>query len=292
MAQKWGISLSIVLFVFSIHITAQESNSKTSTKQALLIGTFHYHNPGADVAKTKSFDILSEKSQTELETITQKIKAFDPNQIFVEWPYDEQEKLDSLYQLYLDNKYFTNDSLSDFYLKNEIFQLAFRAAKKSGLKSVKAIDYRNTEFPFDSLMTVVATSGQTDLQNVILKGIESFSRDFDEKIEQGISLLDLTYHLNSEQDRQISNLFHTEIPLLVGNSDNFIGPYLTAEWYRRNLYMWSLIQKGTRADDQRVMVLLGASHIALIKDFVDKNTNWNSLELEEVMKQESKSLKH
>ncbi|WP_222983277.1 DUF5694 domain-containing protein [Flagellimonas meishanensis] len=276
-------ALSILLVTTSVAITAQQTEKNPNTKEALLIGTFHYHNPGADVAKTKSFDILSEKSQMELEAITEKIKDFKPDQIFVEWPYDQQKELDSLYQIYLSGTYFNNDSLSGFYLKNEIFQLAFRAAKKSGLKSIKAVDYRNTVFPFDSLMTVVATSGQTDLQNVILKGIESFSKDFDEKVEQGISLLDLTYHLNSEQDREVSNLFHTQIPLLVGGSDNFIGPYLASEWYRRNLYMWSLVQKGTHTDDRRIMVLMGASHIALIKDFVDSNANWSTKELKEIM---------
>ena len=44
-------------------MNAQE---KSHVKEALLIGTFHYNNPGADVAKTKSFDILSEDSQLEL----------------------------------------------------------------------------------------------------------------------------------------------------------------------------------------------------------------------------------
>ncbi len=285
MTQKSIFKLTVLLLALSSSLSAQQTDSKTTPKQALLIGTFHYHNPGADVAKTKSFDILSEKSQSELETITEKIKAFDPDQVFVEWPYDEQQELDSLYQLYLDGTYFENDKLSNFYLKNEIFQLAFRTAKKAGLKSVKAVDYNDTEFPFDSLMTVVATSNQPDLQNQILEGIESFTREFDQRIEQGISLLELTYFLNSEKDRAVSNLFHTQIPLLVGDSDNFIGPYLTAEWYRRNLYMWSLIQKATKTDDQRIMVLLGASHVALVKDFVTSDKNWTVTELREVMEE-------
>ncbi len=284
MTQKSIFKLTVLL-ALSNSLSAQQTDSKTTPKQALLIGTFHYHNPGADVVKTKSFDILSEKSQTELETITDKIKAFDPDQVFVEWPYDEQQELDSLYQLYLAGSYFENDKLSNFYLKNEIFQLAFRAAKKSGIKSVKAIDYNDTEFPFDSLMTVIAVSKQTNLQNQIMEGIQTMTKEFDEKIEQGMPLLEITYSLNSEKDRATSNLFHTQIPLLVGDSDNFIGPYLTAEWYRRNLYMWSLIQKATKTDDQKIMVLLGASHVALIKDFVTNDQNWDVKELKSVMEE-------
>ncbi|MEZ4810517.1 MAG: DUF5694 domain-containing protein [Allomuricauda sp.] len=286
-----------LMFAFSILLMLASCNSPTpkpetrqpntqqpeTAKQALIIGTFHYHNPGADVVKTKSFDVLSEGAQAQLEEISEKIKAFNPSQVFVEWPYGEQQELDSLYQLYLADNYFTNDSLSNFYRKNEIFQLAFRVAKKVGLKKVQAVDYRNTEFPFDSLMTVVATSQQTALQTEIMEGIERFSKEFDEKIEQGASLLDLTYYLNSEDMRNLSNKFHTQIPLLVGDQNNFIGPYLAAEWYRRNLYMWSLVQKGTTTDDQRIMLLLGSSHIAMIKDFLDKNKDWDGVELSEIM---------
>ncbi|MCB0279074.1 MAG: hypothetical protein KDD94_06220 [Calditrichaeota bacterium] len=92
-------------------------------KQALLMGTFHYHNPGADVAKTKAFDILSEGSQEQLDSLTKLIRDFNPSKIFVEWSFKEQRELDSLYQLYRQGIYFDNPGLSDFYRKNEIFQL-------------------------------------------------------------------------------------------------------------------------------------------------------------------------
>ena len=251
----------------------------------MLIGTFHYHNPGADVAKTKSFDVLSSSAQSELEEISERIKAYNPDQVLVEWPYDEQQELDSLYQLYLEDNYFTNDSLSDFYKKNEIFQHAFPVAKKTGLKSVQAVDYHNTDFPFDSLMTVATEQNQTALQKQFTDGIAKFTQGFDEKIESGASLLDITYYLNSEELRKFSNEFQTQTPLLVGDRDNFVGAYLASEWYRRNLYMWSLAQKATQPGDQRIMLLMGSSHIALIKDFIDKNPEWSSLELQEVMAQ-------
>lgn len=251
-------------------------------KELLLIGTFHYNNPGRDVAKTKSFDILNEESQTELDEISQKIKEFNPTKIFVEWPYDEQKGLDSLFQIYKEGQYFENDSLSDFYLKNEIFQLAFRVAKLSKHNEVRAIDYNNTDFPYDSLMTVISNNDPFELQNKIEKTIQTLTSDFDDKIAGGASLLELTYHMNTTGFRKMSNEFHNEIPLLAGNRDNFIGPYLTSEWFKRNLYMWSLIQKDVH-DDDRIMVLLGASHAAIIKKFIDENDTWKVVELQDLM---------
>ena len=94
-----------------------ESMLISKVKEVLLIGIFHFNNPGKDVAKTKGFNILSEKSQLELQEISSDIKGFNPTKIFVEWPYDERRELDSLYQLYIDGTYFNNNSLSDFYKK-------------------------------------------------------------------------------------------------------------------------------------------------------------------------------
>lgn len=282
-----------LLFATMIILIACKNNSEKpspaseiekETKKVLLIGTFHYNNPGADVAKTKDFDILNSKSQNQLEQIAAKISDFDPSKFFVEWPFDEQKELDSLYNLYLENKYFENDSLSDFYLKNEIFQLAFRASKKIDLGQPIAIDYRNTEFPFDSLMTVIGTAKQSNLQTEIVNGIQFFTTEFDNRISNGVSLLDLTYFLNSDDMRKKSNRIHTEVPLLAGEKENFIGPYLASEWHRRNLSMWSLVQKSLDANDEKIVLLLGASHIAMIKEYIDSNEDWEAVELKEIIK--------
>lgn len=252
-------------------------------KEVLLLGTFHFHNPGADVVKTKAFDVLDEDSQQQLEALAGKIRDFKPDKILVEWPFGEQGKLDSLYRRYLEGSYFDNDSLSDFYRKNEIFQLAFRTAKKSKLKRVFGIDYRDTQFPFDSLMAVIAGSKQSAMQAEIERGIQEFTSGFDSRIEAGASLLELMYYLNSTEMRDKSNKFHTEIPLLAGGKDNFIGPFLASEWHRRNLYMWSLALKSMEPDDSRMVLLLGASHAAMIKEYIDNSEAWSAVELKEIM---------
>lgn len=281
-----------IFFIASVMIGCyQQKKSDESSKskfhqdatQVLLVGTFHYNNPGADVAKTKSFDILKEESQKELEFIASKIEEFKPSKIFVEWNYEEQVELDSLFNLYQQGKYFVQDSLSDFYKKNEIFQLAFRTAQKNNLKGVIGIDYGETEFPFDSVMTVIYKSGQTELQSRITSLIETFTLEFDNKIEKGTSLIDLTNYLNSPELRDMSNEFHNEIPLKAGGHDNFIGPFLTAEWYKRNLYMWSMIQKHTNEKDKRIMVLVGASHVAILEQYIDQHDKWHEVSLKSIL---------
>lgn len=256
---------------------------KKASKEVLLIGTFHYNNPGADVAKTKSFDILSESSQKELEQMSIDIKKYNPSKIFVEWPYNEQKELDSLYNLYKKGEYFTNDSLSNFYLKNEIFQLAFRAAKANNNEKIYGVDYSKTEFPYQKVIQDIESNSQLELKEKIESTIASLTANFDSMIEAGVSLKKLTIASNTKEIRQTSNDLHNNMLSLAGSIDEFNGVYLTSEWYKRNLYMWSLIQKYTSDSDERIMVLLGSSHVAMLELFIKENAHWRIKEFEAIL---------
>jgi len=264
--------------------TEATKNANTNAKEALLIGTFHYNNPGADVAKTKSFDILSESSQTELQEMSAGITKYNPTQVFVEWPYDEQADLDSLYQVYLKGEYFKNEKLSDFYRKNEIFQLAFRVAKENGLEKVYAIDYK-TSFPFGEVMEDLEKNNQGALKSEIEETIAKFTKEFDDKIDAGVSLKELTYYLNTPKMNKLSNYLHNDLMLRAGGTTDFSGPLLTSEWFKRNLYMWSMIQKQTNPDDQKIMVLAGSSHTAMFELFIKENEDWKMKNFKEVMQE-------
>ncbi|WP_375559494.1 DUF5694 domain-containing protein [Bernardetia sp. OM2101] len=272
----------VFLLCISFSVIAQNSEQSKPT-EVLLFGTFHFNNPGLDAAKTKSFNIESEKSQAELDEITDKIKGYNPSKIFVEWEYNEQEELDSLYDLYLKGTYFENPELSDFYKKNEIFQLAFRAAKKLGHNKVYAMDYTDVNFPFDSLMEVAQKNNQSALQNEIMQTIEEFSARFDDQIDADKSLKEILYFLNSSSLRQKDIALYTQTINEIGSIDNFVGAYLASEWYRRNLYMLSIMQRQVTNEDEKVMILLGSSHVTLIHEVISTHSNLKGIELQEIL---------
>ncbi len=256
---------------------AQSGESKLTNKkqtEILLIGTFHFHNPGADVAQFKTFDVLRDETQKELEEIAQKIVAFNPTKIFVEWPYQDQNKLDSVYNLYKKGKLKIS--------KDETNQLAFRVGKLNNNPQIDAIDYNDADFPFEKVMASIKKNNQTDIEAYISNVIQTFESDFNEKVTSNVSLKEILYEENSKQFREEANEFYEKI-LTVGDNTDFIGAYLTSEWNRRNLYMWSLIKKKTTQKDERVMVLLGASHIANIKNLIDANKDWKTVELIDIV---------
>jgi Family of unknown function (DUF5694) len=239
-------------------------NAQNAPKEVLLIGTFHFNNPGLDVAKINTFNVMSDKSQAELEVMSDKIKAFNPDKIFVEWEYDNQRRLDSLYDLYVKNQYFDfvkkKYPKSTFYSQNEIVQLAFRTAKKANHAKVYAMDYPNTDFPYDSVMTVLTQAKQLKLK----QEIEDETKEYVKKTNDEFEKLNLTDNI-------------------LRCNDNFIGPFLVSEWYKRNIYMLSIIQKLTESTDKKIMILAGSSHIAMMKEFLLLDKNYKIVELKEVL---------
>lgn len=275
----------ILLLLLTISINLQ---GQTIQKEILLIGTFHFDNPGLDAAQVKSFDVLSEKSQKELETITSKIKNYNPDKIFVEWAYNNQPELDSLYNLYISgefNSYVERKKYPKrkFYKQNEIFQLAFRAAKKLNHAKIYGIDYKRTSFPMDSLMTAINNANQTDLKKEMEKTLQEYERKINADRNK-LSLTKLILQENKDDLRKFDKGIYLTLFNRGGGENDFVGAYLVSEWYKRNLFMYSLVQKITESKDRKIVVLLGSSHVAMFKEFIELDSKFKVVELKEILK--------
>jgi hypothetical protein len=281
--QKRNLLFIITVLFLSKGLPAQQTAKQ---REVLLIGTFHFNNPGADLAKTETFDVLTEKSQKELDFIAKKIKDFAPQKVFVEWDFGNTARLDSLYSLYLDNKYFDyvekKFPKSTFYKENEIFQLAFRAAKLSGNKKVYGIDTQ-TDFPFDSLLVSLEKAKQFELKDKIFDRLKEFER-IENESRKKYSLTELLLQKNEQKYRDFDLGSYITLFNPAGEINDFIGADLVAGWYKRNLLMYSLVQKMTEKEDTKIVVLLGASHIALFKHFIDLDENFKAVELKDILK--------
>ncbi|OWK71654.1 DUF5694 domain-containing protein [Pedobacter sp. AJM] len=271
--------LCVSLFQFTASAQKQE---------VLLIGTFHFANPNLDAIKTERFDVLAAKPQQELENIAEKIKAFNPDQIFVEWPENKQAGLDSLYQMYkagtynqyINTKYQHTKQFASF-KEDETFQLAFRAGKKANLKTIYGIDY-NIDMPFDTVMNAIQSAKQTQLKNEIDSVIQTNGAATNHK-RKTMGLTDLILDLNTEASRNQNAGFYLQSINRAGSRENFAGAYSVSEWYRRNLYMYALVQKITQPADKRIVILLGAGHISLIKQFIALENRFKIVELKDIL---------
>lgn len=255
-------------------ITLNLTSAQTKKKQILLVGTFHYANPGLDVAKLNSFDILSDKSQKELEIMSDKIKKFGPDKIFVEWEFNEQADLDKFYNKNTDSLFKTN--------KNEITQLALRTAKKLNHKKLYGMNLY-TSFRYDSLMISMEKANQQDLLKRNNEWKKRNEKDHNERIAKS-SLQELMLHYNKKETENKNIQWYLEVANRAGNPNDFTGPSLVSNWYKRNLYMYSLIQKLTESTDNKIMVLVGAGHAAVIREFIEHDPEFEIVDLATVLK--------
>jgi len=261
----------ILLLAF---LTFNLSSAQAKKKQILLVGTFHYANPGLDVAQLNNFNIMSEKSQKELELMSDKIKKFGPDKIFVEWEFSKQADLDKFYNKNTDSLFKAS--------KNEITQLALRTAKKLNHKKLYGMNLY-TSFPYDSLMMSMEKANQKDLLERNKATTQSFEKIHNEKIAKS-SLQEMMLYYNKKQTENENLQWYLEIANRAGNPDDFTGPSLVSNWYKRNLYMYSLIQKLTETKDTKIMILVGAGHAALIREFITHDPTFELVELSTVLK--------
>lgn len=279
---KYNLFFLLTFLFSSKEILAQLT---TEQKEVLLIGTFHFNNPGGDLVKTDKFNVLSKESQTELDIIANQIKSFSPDKIFVEWDYNDSAELDSLYSLYGENKYFdyVEKKYPDntFYKENEIFQLAFRAAKLSDLKKIYGIDIK-TEFPFENLMGSLEKANQEVLKGKILRRIKEVEQIGNENRKK-YTLTELILEVNEQSNRNFNLGSYITMFNPAGEYTDFTGANLVASWYKRNLLMYSFVQKLTEEKDTKIVVLLGSGHIALFKHFIDLDENFKVVELKDVL---------
>ncbi|UOQ78795.1 DUF5694 domain-containing protein [Hymenobacter sp. 5516J-16] len=263
--------------------------AQTKPAKLLLLGTFHFDNPGLDVSKLNSLDILSPKVQQELETLTSRLSAFGPKKIFVEWPANDQPGLDKLYAAYLAGNFTAYvqknhpQGANSFYAKNEIFQLAFRAGKKAGLTRIYAIDYKKTQFPYDSVMQAM----QTAHQDALLQDVQAYVKSYETSMNRKLTTLTLPQILleeNTPASIRYNKAFYLDKINRAGTTTNFNGAFLVSEWYRRNLYMYSIVQKTVLPTDDKVLMLAGSGHTAMMREFAEHDSAFQLIELKDVLK--------
>jgi uncharacterized protein DUF5694 len=99
----------------------------------LIVGMPHFGNPGHDTVNIRVPDVLSPARQREVAAIVDRLAAFRPTRVAVEWPADAQAELDRRYADYRAGR----RALT----ANERDQIGLRLAARLGLPRVDAVDW-------------------------------------------------------------------------------------------------------------------------------------------------------
>lgn len=249
------------MLAFNNQVFAQNNiHTKENKPIIALLGTFHFAG-SSDVMSLKADDLSTVKRQDEIKILNNALARFKPTKIILEYPYDNNG-IDSLYQLYLNG----NHTLDI----NERQQIGFRLAAKMKHKKVYPADYI-LDLHFDTLITYLEKNDQMGQFQNMMSDMKSQVMDVWQKSYKDLALKDFFVFINSDKFDALNRNVYLEYINKMGADGNYVGSSVVAKWWERNFKIMHNIDSIIEPGD-RVLVLFGQGHTAILKDFY-KNRN-------------------
>ncbi|WP_162426115.1 DUF5694 domain-containing protein [Pontibacter pudoricolor] len=273
--KKILFAIALLAGIHFAPVQAQTKADKSEKRaQVMLLGTFHFSHRNLDIIKTEKpdqLDVMTPESQQDLQKITGKLSKFKPTKIAIESFPENQPKIDSLYQAYLDGRYELK--------ADEIDQVAFRLAKQLGHKRVYCI---NAWGDLDTFQKPGAT--KFEVREDKKERLEKFwkymqaktierSKIDKELYSQKGTLYQVIKKYNDPESirRKHENYFRDAFQYEEQEHDYTGVDWYNASWFSRNLRIFRNIQRITESPDDKILVIYGAAHVATIQQAVDSS---------------------
>jgi hypothetical protein len=226
--------------------------------QVMVLGAYHFGNPGKDLNNAKVDDVMAPKRQAELAEVIARLARFKPTKIMVEMSPTSEDFTIAEYRTRGAEVLATD--------RNEIVQIGYRLALKLGHKDVYAVDEQSNTvdyFPFDKVQAGAATYGQSAQLAPLMAQGATWVKDFEtaQKIKSIRQLLIGMNAPNYSSD-EMRDFYY---PMLqFGKGADLPGADLNAAWYLRNAKIFGKVMQVAKSGD-RVVLLYGAGHVFWLK---------------------------
>ncbi len=265
----------LILVIICACIGCETTAKKTSTKQSdkikvYLLGSFHF------AQMDSTYNVLDAKHQQSIQEICDIVVNNHPDKVFVERQpeYEFRNKYDSLFQAYV-----KTDVLP---YRNELFQIGFRVAKTLQHPKIYQCDHPGMFGRYFGAARKYATeNNQMGYIEATAKGtaIREDDRVDEDSIQKNSSLLNYMKWINSDIVMQTSHASYIANDPLIGSKeyynydddDTLIGAQITADWYRRNIMIYTKIINQLSFDEDAIFLLIGADHVPILKHLFESN---------------------
>lgn len=234
-------------------------NSDAPPAEVMILGTYHFANPDADVVNVEADDVLSAARQSQIRAVVESLSRFEPTKVAVEIPLADSSRIsrtDSLYRAYANGTHELG--------RNEIQQIGFRLAERFGHDRLYATDYRNA-FPFGEVMSYAAKHDTAFAQ---------YAQRWQQKIQQtqdslqgNATIPEILRILNGPESFADTEAIYARTAS-VGDSTNYVGADLTTKWHERNLRIFANFARIAEPGD-RILVLYGSGHVPMLRQLVE-----------------------
>ena len=249
------ILIFALLLSSAIATLAQQATTEKSTARAevLVLGVYHMANPGRDIFNMQADDVLAPKRQAEITELIEVLKKFQPTKVAIE--ADMYGKRRQEYADYLAGKH----TLS----RNENDQLGYRLAKELGHKAIYPVD-ADGDFPFQRFANYAKGSGRSKELEALTGEIGGMVKAQNEYLASHTVLETLLYMNADDKVTEAVGYYYRQAHF--SEPGDWAGADLVADWFRRNMRIYSNIVKLIDSPNERVLVIYGAGHLGWLRN--------------------------
>lgn len=233
--------------------------------KVLLVGSWHFAYPGLDAHVTdekNQINIYSERRQAELSELLDYLDLFQPTMVLVE---------SGPITGYLQYNYREWKAGRENLMANERSQIGMRLVERNKLDTIYGVDDWPLimDLEYDSLISNIPYLDSI-YQRHYFGGTDSIHAlysefyEYKEAYQVSHTLLESFKYINS--DKVLNRYFGAYIAGGQFTSEGNEGPdALSMFWMNRNLRIFRNIQRLETNEDDRILILFGAGHVAILK---------------------------
>ncbi len=268
---RFAATFYALLGFASVSSFAQDPRPAPAPIKVMILGSYHFANPGQDLHNMKVESVLTPAKQGELADVAARLAKFDPTKVAIEALSDRPDLTTKKFQE------FTPETLNRN--ADERVQIAYRLAHQLRQKSVYGIDEQSDTidyFPFDKVQAYAKSHAQEAMLAKLQEGAEEMTKQM-ESAQKTKSVREMLAGLNepapilSEQ----RNFYYALLPL--GDPKEQPGADLNAAWYQRNAKIFAKLTRVAQPGD-RVLVVFGAGHSFWLRHFVQNTPGFELVE--------------
>lgn len=241
--------------------------------QVMVLGSYHFGNPGRDKVNAHVDDVTTPKRQRELEALADAIAEFKPTRVMV-----EAQRPGPTYDVTDFATFSPNVLKTD---RDETTQIGYRIAKRAGLRSVQGIDEQPDKgepdyFPIGPVEAYAQAHRQQAYLDAAFATVQASARKFEaEQATTSIPRMLIRYNDPSTpmggQDSYYSLL-------RLGDGNEQPGADLNAMWYLRNAKIFAKLINVAKPGD-RILVVYGAGHGYWLRHFASTTPGYSSVDV-------------
>lgn len=256
MTSRRAFRFKLLALCLLLPALAAASPPNPEPAKVMLLGMFHFANPGQDMVKSRVIDVTTSENQAYLDGLTERMAAFRPTDVLAECSPKDQARIDESFREYVAGRFVLPT--------NETYQIGFRVAKRAGLSGVTCFDEDAVGWNAQPMFDYMEKH-----EPETMKAVEALFQSLGaltEKEQSTMPLAELLQLANDPgRDAQNKSLYLRTNEVDAGGG--FAGADASASWWHRNFRMYANIQK-VASSGRRVIALAGQGHTAILKDLL------------------------